>query len=94
MTVDFIKDKILIDDRWLERGILAIGKYQTASEVARCDTHLYNKCGFNGSDGHFMISLFKILLKGYHLTEKQKFVARKKMIKYAGQLLRIATKEQ
>jgi hypothetical protein len=88
-TVDFVKAKLLTDDKWLERGVLAIWKYQTASEKVRTDTHLYNGVGFNGADGHFMTSIGNYLSKGYHLSEKQKYVARRKIQKYAGQLIRI-----
>jgi hypothetical protein len=94
MTTDFIKEKLSTDDKWLERGILAIWKFQTASEKIQVNTHLYNNVGFNGADGTFLTSLGNFLNKGYHLTAKQKFVARKKMNKYAAQLLRIATGKQ
>jgi hypothetical protein len=94
MTVNEIKDKILTDDRWLERGILAIWKFQTASEKARVDTHLHNNCGFNGTDGKFLTSLGNWLNKGGHLSVKQKAVARRKMGKYAAQLWRIAEGKQ
>ena len=93
MTREFIENKIQNDDRWLERGILAIWKYQTQSEKVQVNTHLFNGVGFNGPDGHFMTSLGNILNKGYHLSDKQKFVARKKMAKYCGQLLKIANEK-
>jgi len=88
-TKELIQNKIATDDRWLERAILAIWNYQTRSEKVRCDTHLYNRVGFSGCDGNFLTSLGNILNKGYHLSDKQKFVARKRMGKYAGQLIRI-----
>jgi hypothetical protein len=88
-TTEFIKDKILSDDKWLEHAVLAIWKYQTASEKMRTDTHLYNGVGFNGSDGHFCTSCGNYLSKGMHMSEKQKVILRKKMPKYAGQLIRI-----
>jgi hypothetical protein len=94
MTANEIKVKIASDDRWLERGILAIWKFQTASEKAQKDTHLYNSVGFNGPDGKFLTSLGNILSRGYHLTDKQKYVARKRMSKYAAQLERIASGTQ
>jgi len=94
-TREFVTDKIMTDDRWLERGILAIWKYQTANEKRDEATELNNGVGFNGVDGKFLTSLGNWLNRpGTHLSEKQKFVARKKMKKYAGQLLRIIDNKQ
>ena len=93
-TKEFIQEKLATDKRWLERGILAIWKFQTTSEKKMCDTHLFNGVGFNGADGRFMTSLGNILNRGYHLTEKQVYVARKKMKKYAGQLVKIINEKE
>ena len=90
MTREYIELMVQRNDAWLERGILAIWHYQTQDEKRDKDTKYNNGVGFNGADGAFMTSLGNILNKGYHLSEKQKFIARKKMRKYSGQLLRIA----
>jgi len=98
MTKDFIAEKMATDDRWLERGILAIWKFQTKQEKSVEATLLYNGVGFNGVDGKFMTSLgtqiAEKISRGYCsgecLSVKQKYHARKRMKKYAGQLLRIA----
>jgi hypothetical protein len=94
MIVNEIRNKIATDDRWLQRGIIAIWKYQTATEKATKTTHLFNNVGFNGVDAPFLSSLAEFLSKGYNLSDKQKFVARKKMMKYSGQLYRIALGKQ
>jgi hypothetical protein len=49
--------------------------------------------GFNGFDAEFGTSLAKRLLSGYLLSDKQKVAGRKMIIKYLGQLLKIANKE-
>jgi hypothetical protein len=94
-TKDLIKDKIATDDRWLYRGILAIWRNQTKSEKLAVNTHLNNGIGFSGPDGVFLTSLGNIL-RGQEkrglplkLSEKQTYVARKRMAKYAGQLYNI-----
>ncbi|MDR2457456.1 MAG: hypothetical protein LBD41_03140 [Clostridiales Family XIII bacterium] len=99
MTVEEIKGKLLEDQKWLERGILAIMKYQTQRELASERTIEDNGVGFNGVDGPFLTSLGKWIEKsnrpwGQKLTPKQDAVACKKMLKYAGQLLRIAEGNQ
>jgi len=93
MTREHIEHMIATNDKWLERGILAIWKFQTRNEKVWVTTHEYNGVGFNGPDGHFLTSLGNILNKGYHLSDKQKFVARKRMKKYCGQLLKIANEK-
>jgi hypothetical protein len=102
MTKFEIKERLLNNDEWLERGIYAIWKYQTSSEKAVVDTHLNNGVGFSACDGSFLTSLGNWIDKrsnhggnlkvfGHILSDKQRFVARKKMVKYAGQLERIAS---
>jgi hypothetical protein len=94
-TANQIKDKLATDQRWLERGILAIMRYQTDREMMAERTIEDNGVGFNGCDGPFLTSLGKWIEKssypeGQKLTVKQAGFARKKMAKYAGQLARIA----
>lgn len=89
-TKDFIKEKILEDDRWLRRGILAIYSRQTEAEQARKTTIEDNGIGFNGVDAPFLSSLARQLQVRDWLSEKQSAIARRKMTKYAGQLEKIA----
>ena len=84
-----IDAKVQSDDRWLERAVLAIWRFQTRDEKMDEATKLNNGVGFNGTDGKFLTSLGNQLNAGRHLSEKQRYVARGKMRKYTGQLLRI-----
>ena len=93
-TRAFIADKMAHDLHWLERGILATYRYQTVEEQDTKQTKESNKVGFNGADAPFLSSLAEWLQSGRHLTEKQMYVARRKMFKYAGQLERIANTKQ
>lgn len=84
-----IKVKLATDDKWLYRGLLAIYACQTSEEQATEATLESNGVGFNGADAG-ILSSFAEQLKVKPLTEKQRIIARNKMIKYAGQLKQIA----
>lgn len=90
ITAFEIKIKLLSDDRWLYRGILAIYDRQTVSEQAVRDTILDNEVGFSASDAGVLSAFAEQLLKTGELAEWQKRKARARMIKYATQLKSIA----
>lgn len=92
-TKDEIKAKLVTDNRWLLRGILAIYKYQTAVEKAERQTKELNGVGFNAVDAGFLSGMAKLLLEGKGLTDGQIEASRKTMLKYSGQLARIANKK-
>jgi hypothetical protein len=89
-TKEFIKTKLENDDAWLCRGIVAIFNKQTHDEQASETTSHNNGVGFNGSDAEFLSSLAKQFIKKGELSPKQIEFARKKMLKYSGQLTNIA----
>lgn len=89
-TKEEIKERLLSSDDWLYRGLMAIYNHQTDSEQAAMATSEDNGIGFNGVDA-FILSKFAEDYKKYQrLTPKQLALTRKKMIKYAGQLAKIA----
>lgn len=92
-TVDkaFIRAKLLSDDRWLFRGILAIYGRQTDEEQTHGQTVEDNGVGFNGVDAEILTSFALQLKERGSLSPRQVEIARKKMPKYAGQLAKIAT---
>ena len=89
-TKEEIKERMRVSDQWLIRGLLAIYKYQTEAEQSDDATLEDNGVGFNGVDA-FILSQFarQFQTRGF-LSPKQILVARKKMLKYAGQLATIA----
>lgn len=89
-TADEIKAKLLTDDVWLIRGLIAIFNYQTVYEQSAEMTQEHNKVGFNGVDGHILTAIAKFYQKRNFLSPKQLYIVRKKMGKYAGQLAKIA----
>jgi hypothetical protein len=85
-----IKAKILVDDRWLYRAILAIYDRQTDREKNAGDTIEDNGIGFNGCDGRRMSKIAEDLKKYGTLLPYKKDLARNRMLKYTSQLLKIA----
>ena len=90
---DEIKEKLVEGNRvWIERGVVAIFNKQTETEKAIETTNMNNGVGFNGTDAQIMTSFAKWLLKRKHnhLSQKQMAIAQRKIVKYAGQLAKIA----
>lgn len=89
-TKEYIKEKLQKDDYWLYRGILAIHNRQTIDEQTAQITKHQNGMGFNSADAEILSSFAEQLKTRRFLSEKQKYIARIKMPKYAGQLEKIA----
>ena len=92
-TKDEIKDKLKSDDRWLIRALLAIYDKQTEDEQANHMTAHYNSVGFNGLDAEFLSNAAEKYKQRGFLTPKHLQWVRKKMLKYSGQLAKIANKK-
>jgi len=93
---DEIKDKLLSGDRtWIERSVIAIFNKQTSMEQNVEATTQNNGVGFTGADAKILTSFAKQLLKSNdrHLSVKQMVIAKKRIVKYAGQLAKIANKK-
>jgi len=78
----------------VEKGLVSILKFQTSEETVRESTIEDNGVGFNGADAPFLTSLAKQVAAGRHLNERQMKFGRKCMLKYSGQLARIANGKQ
>lgn len=98
-TVEEIKDNLKTKDVWVTKGVVAIFDRQTADEQASEETKHHNGIGFNGVDGRIMSSFAKQINNfrpgkfNTPLSKKQMEIARKKIMKYAGQLTKIANGE-
>ena len=90
---DEIKDMLRSNDRAVVRGIARIYELQTSAEQTAESTHNKNGVGFGAFDAPFLTSLAKQIKNGRTLTGNQLKFARPKMLKYAGQLARIANGE-
>ena len=91
--VDFIKERMkdTNDTSWLLRGVCAIHRAQTEEEKSTQETVESNGVGFNSTDASFLSSIAEQINKGWRLSEKQVLATRKAMLKYAGQLERVAS---
>lgn len=88
-----VRFKLETDNNWLYRGLLAIYDRQTQDEKESDLTRHDNMVGFNGVDSVILSSYAKSFKQWGRLTPRQIEVCRKKMLKYAGQLAKIANKE-
>jgi hypothetical protein len=94
LTKEYIEFKLTTSTKWLEHGILAIYSKQTADEKRANATLRSDGCGFNAYDVETLSIYAKQLLKGNHLDPVQRGKARHKMLKYSGQLLKIAQEKK
>jgi hypothetical protein len=92
-TRELIRERLAINDAWVKRGVVSIFNLQTASEQDSNNTSEDNGVGFSGCDAELMSSFAKQITKRGSLSPKQMDWARKKMLKYAGQLAKIANGE-
>lgn len=89
-TKEEIKVLLEKNDEMVKRSVLKLYEKQTESEKVAGQTHEFNGVGFNGTDSAILSSFAEFANKSGFLTKKQIAIARKKMLKYSGQLARIA----
>ena len=89
-TAEVIKQKILTDQRWLERAVVAIYERQTEREQDLFITEDFNERGFNNVDCRTGAFMAQWIQKGNRLSGKWIKIAQKIMPKYANQLAAIA----
>lgn len=92
---EFIKFKLLTDDRWLTKAVYRIYQNQTREEQSEQATLNSNGVGFQGCDakrGAKLGEAATVAIERYNgrISVKQCAWARQFMLKYAGQLERIA----
>jgi hypothetical protein len=91
--LEVIRQGLKSNDAWLLRGLVVIYGFQTESEKAMQATAEDNGLGFNGVDAEFLSSLAVQYQQRGSLSPRQVEFARKKMVKYARQLLMVARGE-
>ena len=92
-TTNEIKEILNKYDDQVGKALVKLYDRQTAEEKADHETKENNGIGFNGADAPILTSFAEFYKKAGFLTAKQLVVARKKIMKYAGQLTKIANKE-
>lgn len=88
-TKESLRELIRTNDNAVIRGMLRIYEFQTHDEQMAERTEYHNSVGFSGVDAEIMSSFVKWYESHKYLSPKQMEIARKKMVKYAGQLLLI-----
>lgn len=88
-----IRKLLETSDHAVTRGLLNLLALQTDGERRVEATTDKNGVGFNGLDAEFLTGLTKKFITYGKLTPKQMFYARKKILKYAGQLTKVANGE-
>jgi len=92
-TKEEIKGLIESRDDAVVRGMKRIYDLQTEDEKNSGGTYYNNGVGFSGVDGDIMSSFVEFYSKTNFLTTKQMKIARKTMLKYAGQLTKLVNGE-
>jgi len=88
---DYIRWLLNMNDRAVERAMVAIYNRQTADEQVSSDTKHQNGVGFTGADARLGTYYAKWVLKGNSLTGNHLMKARMMSQKYVRQLSEIAT---
>ena len=89
-TEDEIKNLVQTHDKVLYGALKKLYEKQTEDEKRDKETKENNGVGFNGPDSRFLSSVCEFLIGTGFLTDKQKVIARKKLVKYTRQLTRLA----
>lgn len=85
-----IRDLIETNDKMVIKSILKLYEYQTASEQTSGVAKETNGKGFNYADTPFLSGVAQVLLNGNGLSQRQLELARTSLLKYSGQLAKIA----
>lgn len=92
-TKELVREFLNVSDAWVVKGVSTIYRFQTEAEKASETTTDDNGVGFNGLDAELLSSFAKGIEQYGSLTDGQMVWARKKMLKYSGQLAKIANGE-
>jgi hypothetical protein len=103
--IEFIREKLKTDDRWMLKGLIVIFDNQTHDEQRVGSVHVHNGIGFTRADAEIMSDFAKRLIaRGLRqalaekqpvsvdklFTVKQAAIFKKKIAKYANQLAKEA----
>jgi len=92
-TKESIKEILKTNNVAVLRGLLCIYHLQTDDEKMVEDVRYRNNIGFSGCDAYIMSRFATFFMKNGYLTIKQLELTKKKIMKYAGQLAKIANGE-
>lgn len=90
--IEDLKLAISLDRETLERAIVFIYNLQTGEEQLNQQTVEKNNIGFSGVDAKRFSYYARYIMSGKHLTGKHLELARKRMPKYARQIIEMTDK--
>ena len=85
--VEALRNQIATRDNQAIKALITVYNNQTSSEQDDKDTYIHNGIGFTPVDAEFMTSLAKQYLDKGYLSPKQMMFVKKRMPKYANQLI-------
>lgn len=85
-TKQSIKELLMRSDKAVKRGLVRIYEFQTYEEQHLDTANTNNGQGFSKYDVEILSSMARQIENGWQLSEAQIEVARKRIVKYAGQL--------
>ena len=92
-TKEYIKEKLSTDQRWMERSLVVLYRYQTEDEQESGRTSWMNNRGFNSSDSKYLTYCSKYVLNGGHLSGKHLVKCGKMLPKYWRQIQMLIEKK-
>lgn len=93
-TVEEIKNLMATNDKFIGMAVVQIYNCQTESEKYCKETEENNGVGFNGVDANILSSFAEFYKERGYLSQKQMQIARKKMVKYAKQVTKLANEHE
>lgn len=93
-TKDAIRELLAKNDKAVAKAVVAIYERQTADEQRAEQTKYHNGVGFNGTDSRRGSYYATYAKRSGRLTGKHLDIARRMMMKYAGQLADIANENE
>ena len=92
-TKSEISSLLYSNDKMVVRSLIKLYNYQTEEEKAEEMTKEDNGVGFNAIDAEILSNIAEQVIKTKRLTFKQLELVRRKIMKYAGQLTKIANNQ-
>lgn len=92
-TKDEIRKLLETNDKMVVRSLLKLYQRQEIDEINSKETIHSNGIGFNAYDAPYLTAIAKYYLKTNRIYISDLKRVRKKLIKYSGQLTKIANKE-
>ena len=93
-TKNYILEQIVFSDKWLRAGLLALYNQQTETEKKAKRSIGNDGKGFTDTDAPVLSSMAEFLQNHGFLSLKQTYIVRRRLLKYAGQLAKIANEKE